>query len=222
MFLKSILHSQQESSEGGRSPFGKAASLAPLWLRRLPNQLTWLRIFCIPIVVVLMLQGAMYTGEVFEPQRADIWAAAVFGLAAMTDFLDGWIARRFGVESLMGKLLDPLADKLLVVSALIILVGQQRLAGWIAVVLIVRDLGINAIRIAALEENIMINSSWIGKTKTALLDFGIVGLVINGTVLYVIPFRLLGLIFVWTAMVASVISAIQYLWEYAKKSKISM
>ena len=191
------------------------------WLRRLPNQLTYLRIFCIPAVVLLMLDGApIVHGTPHVITSTDVLAAIVFALAALTDFFDGFIARRFGVETVLGKLLDPLADKLLVVSALIILVEKHRLEGWIAVLLIVRDLGINAIRLSAMEENIMISSSWIGKTKTAFLDVGITALAIYGTVgsLAVgFSFGLLGKVCMWAALVASLVSAAEYLFGYARK-----
>lgn len=191
------------------------------WLRKLPNQLTWLRIACIPVVVILMLEGATVTdGMPFVPTTVDILAAVVFALAAITDFFDGWLARRFGVESVLGKLLDPLADKLLIVSALIILVEKHRLAGWIAVILIVRDLGINAIRITAMEENIIISSNWIGKTKTAFLDVGIVGLTVHGSLGFW-PFLTVGRLAIWLALVASLVSAAQYLLDYARALKSS-
>ena len=187
------------------------------FIQKLPNRLTWLRIGCIPIVVLLMLRSeTVEPNAVFVPSEADYWSAAVFVVAAITDFFDGWIARRYGVETVLGKLLDPLADKLLVVSALIILVDKHRLAGWIAVIVIVRDLGINAIRIAAMEENITVASSWIGKTKTALLYAGIVGLMLYGSVGW-FSFRFVGEMFMWCALIASVTSAILYLIDYARQ-----
>lgn len=184
---------------------------------RLPNQLTWLRIACIPVVVILLLEGAPLlpgSNSKFEIQNVDILAAIVFGLAALTDFFDGWLARRFGAQSLLGKLLDPLADKLLVVASMIILVEKQRLAGWIAVVLIVRDLGINAIRLAAMDEKIMIESSQLGKIKTFFLDLGIAGLMVHGTLWY-IPWLLIGQISIGVAVASSLISAGLYLYAYA-------
>jgi CDP-diacylglycerol--glycerol-3-phosphate 3-phosphatidyltransferase len=184
---------------------------------RLPNQLTWLRIACIPVVVILLLEGAPVipgSDAKFEIQNVDILAAIVFGLAALTDFFDGWLARRFGAQSLLGKLLDPLADKLLVVASMIILVEKQRLAGWIAVVLIVRDLGINAIRLAAMDEKIMIESSQLGKVKTFFLDLGIAGLMVHGTLWY-IPWLLIGQISIGVAVASSLISAGLYLFAYA-------
>jgi CDP-diacylglycerol--glycerol-3-phosphate 3-phosphatidyltransferase len=176
-----------------------------------------LRILCIPAVVLLMLDGnSVDRGVPHVISTTDILAAVVFALAALTDFFDGFIARRYGVETVLGKLLDPLADKLLVVSALIILVEKHRLEGWIAVLLIVRDLGMNAIRISAMEEDILIPSSWIGKTKTAFLDVGIVGLAVYGTV-GGFSFALIGKACMWAALVASLVSAAEYLYGYARR-----
>lgn len=152
------------------------------------------------------------------PNITDIIAASVFSLAALTDFFDGWVARKFRIETMLGKLLDPLADKLLVVSALIILVEKHRMEGWVAVILIVRDLGINAIRLAAIDEGIHIPSGFIGKTKTTFLDIGIIGLIVYGT-LWGIPFHYVGHIFVLLALLASIISASQYLFDYGRQLK---
>ena len=186
------------------------------WLRRLPNQLTWLRIACIPLVVFLLLESKpLLPGVPFHYEWVDVAAAAVFALAALTDFFDGWLARKFGTESVLGKLLDPLADKLLVVASMIILVEKQRLAGWIAVVLIVRDLGINAIRLSAMDDNIFIESSQIGKAKTLLLDIGIAGLMIHGT-LWSIPWLLIGNLCFAAALLSSLLSAAIYLFHYGR------
>ncbi len=190
------------------------------WLRRLPNQLTFLRIACIPAVVALMNQGVVLSsiGQVVPLSHTDLAAALLFALAAITDFFDGWIARKYGVESILGKLLDPLADKLLVVSALIILVEKHRLAGWMAVILIVRDLGINALRITAHEDNITISSSWLGKTKTFFLDVGIVGLTLSSQWGF-FSFSFWGLVAMWLALVVSLWSAGEYIYDYAVKLK---
>lgn len=190
------------------------------WLRRLPNQLTLLRIACIPAVVALMNQGAVLNtqGEVIPLSATDLAAASLFALAAITDFFDGWIARKYGVETILGKLLDPLADKLLVVSALVILVEKHRLAGWMAVILIVRDLGINALRIAAHEDNIILSSSWLGKTKTFFLDVGIVGLTLSFQWGF-FSFSFWGLVSMWLALIVSLWSAGEYIWDYAVKLK---
>ncbi len=196
------------------------------WLEKLPNRLTFLRILCIPIVVYLMTYGdiAIETWQFWDvkpisPSSTDIFAAIVFFLAAATDFFDGLIARRFHIETMLGKLLDPLADKLLVVSAMIILVEKHRMEGWIAVILIVRDLGINAIRLAAHEDGINIPSNFIGKTKTAFLDVGIIGLIVYGNI-WKIPFHYLGHVSIACALAVSLISAGQYLFSYAAQLKL--
>lgn len=194
-------------------------NVAP-WLRRLPNQLTFLRIALIPIIVFLMNQGDMVGGisHALPWSYTNIAAGTLFAIAAITDFFDGWIARKYGVETILGKLLDPLADKLLVVSALVILVEKHRLAGWLAVLLIVRDLGISAIRLAAYEDKIMISSSWLGKTKTLFLDVGIVGLAVWST-WGVFSFSWWGMVSMWLALVVSLWSAGEYVFNYARALK---
>ena len=198
----------------------------PNWLKKLPNRLTFLRILSIPIVVYFMslgevapeLQHFWDISSLTKSSVTDVAAACIFTLAALTDFFDGWIARHFKLETVLGKLLDPLADKLLVVSAMIILVEKHRMNGVIAVIIIVRDLGLNAIRLAALDEGISIPSNSLGKLKTTFQDVGIVCLIICAP-LGVIPFQYLGYIFIWLALLAGIISASQYLFHYAKQLK---
>lgn len=203
----------------------KKSDELPIWIKKLPNRLTYLRILCIPIVVYLMSLGEVAPEPTYfwliqpiTPSLTDIAAALVFALAAITDFFDGWIARKFQVETVLGKLLDPLADKLLVVSAMVILVEKHRMDGLIAVIIIVRDLGINAIRLAAIDEGIQIPSNMIGKTKTTFQDIGIIGLTVCGTI-WIIPFHYIGQLFIMLALSASLISGIQYLYDYARQLK---
>ncbi len=197
-------------------------SPSPGWVRHVPNTLTWLRIAAIPPVVLCMLQGgAARPGEVYAPVPAEIWGAGLFALAAATDFLDGWFARRYQVETLLGKLLDPLADKLLVVSALIILVEKQRVPGWVVVILIVRDLAINALRLSALQDNFILPSSWGGKLKTGLQDVAIACLTVHGTLFGFLPLLEIGHVALWGAVVASVWSAGAYILGMVRHSKAS-
>ncbi|HKJ34928.1 MAG TPA: CDP-diacylglycerol--glycerol-3-phosphate 3-phosphatidyltransferase [Solirubrobacterales bacterium] len=125
----------------------------------LPNSLTLLRILAVPVVVVFLL------GEI---QDGDVIAAIVFALAAATDGLDGYIARRRGQITNFGKLMDPLADKLLIVAALISLVSLGRLEAWIAMVIIARELAVTGLRSVAAEQGVVIAASWLGKVKTTL------------------------------------------------------
>jgi CDP-diacylglycerol---glycerol-3-phosphate 3-phosphatidyltransferase len=125
----------------------------------LPNVLTVVRILAVPVVVVALLD---------ETPNGDALAAAVFALAALTDGLDGYIARSRDSVTTFGKLMDPLADKLLIVAALVALVSLGRLAAWVAMVIIAREVAVTGLRAVAAEQGVVISASWLGKLKTAL------------------------------------------------------
>jgi CDP-diacylglycerol--glycerol-3-phosphate 3-phosphatidyltransferase len=135
----------------------------------LPNVLTMLRILAVPVIVVALLG---------ETPNGDALAAAVFALAALTDGLDGYIARSRGAVTTFGKLMDPLADKLLIVAALVSLVSLDRLAAWVAMVIIARELAVTGLRSIAAEQGVVISASWLGKVKTALQVAAVFGLII--------------------------------------------
>ena len=99
---------------------------------------------------------------------SDALAAGVFVLASFTDALDGWLARRNRSESTFGKLMDPLADKLLVTAALVALVSLDRLEAWVAMVIIAREFAVTGLRGVAAEQGVVIQASWLGKVKTIL------------------------------------------------------
>ena len=134
-----------------------------------PNALTLLRIVAVPVLVVALLD---------ETPDGDLIAAAVFALAAVTDGLDGYIARRQRSITTFGKLMDPLADKLLVVAALISLVSLDRLAAWAAMVIIARELAVTGLRALAAERGVVIAASWLGKVKTLLQVAAIFALIV--------------------------------------------
>src|SRR6478736_4608400 len=134
----------------------------------LPNVLTLLRILAVPVIVVALLG---------ETPNGDALAAGVFALAAMTDGLDGYIARRRQDVTTFGKLMDPLADKLLIVAALVSLVSLDRLAAWIAMVIIARELAVTVLRAIAVEQGIVIAASWLGKVKTVLQIAAVIALI---------------------------------------------
>jgi CDP-diacylglycerol--glycerol-3-phosphate 3-phosphatidyltransferase len=125
----------------------------------LPNFLTLLRILAVPVIVVALLG---------ETPNGDALAAGVFALAALTDGLDGYIARRRQDVTTFGKLMDPLADKVLVIAALVSLVSLNRLAAWVAMVIIARELAVTGLRAVAAEQGVVIAASWLGKLKTGL------------------------------------------------------
>jgi CDP-diacylglycerol--glycerol-3-phosphate 3-phosphatidyltransferase len=134
----------------------------------LPNALTLLRILAVPVVVVALLG---------ETPNGDALAAAVFALAAATDGLDGYFARSRGDVTNFGKLMDPLADKLLIIGALVSLVSLDRLEAWVAMVIIAREVAVTILRTIAAERGIVIAASWLGKVKTVLQIAAVIALI---------------------------------------------
>ena len=123
----------------------------------LPNILTLLRILLVPVLVVVLLG---------ETENGDLWAAIVFALASATDAMDGYFARSRNAITSFGKLMDPIADKLLIIAALVALVSLERLAGWIAMVIIARELTVTVTRMQATQQGLILASNWWGKAKT--------------------------------------------------------
>ncbi|MDX6640939.1 MAG: CDP-diacylglycerol---glycerol-3-phosphate 3-phosphatidyltransferase [Solirubrobacteraceae bacterium] len=121
-----------------------------------PNVLTVLRILLVPVLVVALLN-----------QTASPWlAAAVFAIASLTDAVDGYIARARAQITTFGKLMDPVADKLLIIAALVVLVSQNRVPAWIAMVIIAREFAVTVTRMAATGQGVVISANWWGKAKT--------------------------------------------------------
>ena len=125
----------------------------------LPNLLTVLRIMLVPVLVVALLGNT---------PAGDVLAAMVFALASLTDFVDGYLARARHSVTTFGKLMDPLADKLLIVAALISLVSLHRLAAWVAMVIITRELAVTVLRLGATQAGVVMPASMLGKIKTCL------------------------------------------------------
>jgi CDP-diacylglycerol--glycerol-3-phosphate 3-phosphatidyltransferase len=123
----------------------------------LPNILTVIRILLVPVLVVVLLG---------ESEHGDLWAAIVFALASATDAMDGYLARTRNAITSFGKLMDPIADKLLIIAALVALVSLNRLAAWVAMVIIARELSVTVTRMQATQHGVIIASNWWGKAKT--------------------------------------------------------
>ena len=171
----------------------------------LANKLTIFRIVLIPPVLVFVsLDGALMA-----------WlAAALFTLAAVTDILDGMVARKQNTISTFGKVMDPIADKLLVVSALIPLVAQGALPAWMVVVVIGREFILNGLRIlSTASRGEVIAASWWGKTKTVLQDVMIVVLMLRHQITGFWGGQVFIQILVWAALVLTVLSTTDYLWK---------
>jgi len=167
----------------------------------LPNTLTLLRILLVPVVVVALLD---------ETPNGDAIAAGVFALAALTDTLDGYIARQTDAVTTLGKLMDPIADKLLVAASLIALVSLNRLAAWIAMVIIAREFAVTGLRLVAAERGVVIQASWLGKAKTILQVAAIICLIA------VNPAPLGVDLLVYTAVAVTVISGVDYFFGFKR------
>ena len=124
----------------------------------LPNKLTTMRVILIPVFLLVPFL-------MDEPMNRYI-ATAIFIVASLTDFLDGHIARKYNLVSNFGKFMDPLADKLLVMSALVSMVALEDLAAWVVIVILAREFAITGFRTLAMEANIVMAASWWGKVKT--------------------------------------------------------
>lgn len=161
----------------------------------IPNTLTIIRMILIIPFVILLLNGA------------DIPAVIIFIIASFTDMLDGKIARKYNLVTNFGKFMDPLADKLLVCSALICLVEMERLAAWIVIIIIAREFIISGFRLVASDNGIVIAASYWGKFKTVFQMIMVVVLMLN---IQNSVFKMLGTILVWISLALTLISLADY------------
>lgn len=167
----------------------------------LPNKLTVLRVLMVPFFVFFMLTDV--------GGSANKWIALVlFCVASLTDMLDGQIARKHNLVTNFGKFMDPLADKLLVCSALICLIALDRIPAWIVIVIISREFIISGFRLIAADNGVVIAASYWGKFKTASQMVTVILLVLNiqNTV-----FTVLGTVFIYISLVLTVVSLIDYI-----------
>ena len=177
----------------------------------LPNLVTMGRVVLVPFVLLFI--------DNFSPMRSFIASLLYLGAAA-GDALDGYLARSRGEVSMLGKFLDPLADKLIVTAVLVFMVALGRVPAWIVVVLIARDLAINGLRSVASAQGLVIAASDGGKIKTALQLVAIMMLLIHfrypvlGTNIQPIDYHRVGLVVLYLSTAASVISGAQYLQSF--------
>ncbi len=180
----------------------------------LPNLLTMARVAIIPVVLWLLDEGT---------PKACVWAALVYSAAALTDLLDGYLARRMNIVSVLGKFLDPLADKLLVMASLIWMVPMGRIAEWAVVLLLAREISITALRSIASSEGMVIAAARGGKSKTALQMAGILCLMIGYPYHLTLGFYDLGVVdlvpvgrvLIYISLIFSLTSAFQYVGAFA-------
>ncbi|HTR60860.1 MAG TPA: CDP-diacylglycerol--glycerol-3-phosphate 3-phosphatidyltransferase [Candidatus Binataceae bacterium] len=168
-----------------------------------PNVLTMLRIACVPVLIWLL----MHTGPI-----PSALAAAVFFVATITDYFDGYIARSYNSVTAIGKFLDPMADKLVITTALIMLTGMARsphVPAWMVVVLVTREIMVTALRAVAATEGMVMGADELGKYKMSLQAIAVTGLLIHYTYFHVDTFAF-GMFVLWIALVVTVWSGVDY------------
>ncbi len=182
----------------------------------LPNILTMARIAAIPLMAALLLSPAKLAG---------FWAAVVFALASITDWLDGYLARRMGIVTVFGKFLDPIADKLIVMAALIMILPFNRVPGWMVLVILGREIIITGLRGIASSEGIVIAASELGKFKTIFQIVAILGLVLHydynwffgiAHPLVSVNMHNVGMFYLWIATLLTIWSGVDYLVRFVK------
>lgn len=176
------------------------------YMQDLPNILTICRIGVVPLLIALLF---------FHTPLLRALAALLFVLASITDYLDGYLARKYNVISSIGKLLDPMADKLLVMSVLIMLIAAKvgSVPAWMVVVILGRDIMVTSLRGVASAEGVVIQAEDLGKYKTILQIFALTGLILHYPYLY-IDFHLGGMYFLWASLLLSVWSGVSYFRKF--------
>jgi len=176
----------------------------------LPISLTLLRIFFVPLLVVLLLT---------KGHNMDLWAVGVFLLAAATDLFDGYLARKRGQITTLGILLDPIADKLLVSSALISLVELRLIPAWMVVIIVGREFAVTGLRGIASAEGFALEASELGKTKMVFQVVAITVIVLERRYPAVHP---LGELLLWAVVAFALVSAVQYFWSFWRKLDVRL
>ncbi len=175
------------------------------WIRH-PNFLTLGRILAVPLIVVLML---------FPNRFCSLFAAILFAIAAITDFFDGYLARQHGMVSNFGRIMDPLADKLLVSSAFIMLTGLGWIPAWMVCIIIGREMAVTGLRNFIAESKEDLSASSLGKYKTGFQIAAIIPLLIHYPILGV-DFTQVGGFFLWIALVLTLWSGIDYFVRFRR------
>ncbi len=186
----------------------------PIW--NIPNILTLLRIALIPVLAVLLLSPS---------KEAAFWAAALFAVASITDWLDGYLARRMEIVTTFGKFLDPIADKMIVMAALVMILPYQRVPAWMVLVILGREIIITGLRGLASTEGIVIPASNLGKYKTIFQITAILGLLLHYDYHWFfsidhpwlfVNMHNIGIFYLWIAVALTIWSGVDYLWKFIR------
>lgn len=168
----------------------------------IPNSLTVLRIVLIPIFVLVLVVRIPY---------GDLLAATIFIVAAFTDSLDGYLARKYKQVTKLGIILDPIADKLLITAALISLVELSRIPGWIAIVILGREFAVSGLRAVKAEEGIIIPASKLGKLKTVSQILAVILIILENVFP---PFKGVGQWAMYIAVIITIVSGLDYFYKF--------
>jgi CDP-diacylglycerol---glycerol-3-phosphate 3-phosphatidyltransferase len=174
----------------------------------LPNTITLIRISLVPFLFILLLSPGEFWSLIL---------AILFVAASVTDLVDGYIARKYHLVTTMGKFLDPIADKLIINTAMILLIPVNRIPAWIVAITIIRDLLVDGIRSIASSEGIYIQASRLGKQKTFAQIVAVTALIIH------YPFcgadaHLIGMVILYLALVLTIYSGVDYFLKYYRRS----
>jgi CDP-diacylglycerol--glycerol-3-phosphate 3-phosphatidyltransferase len=175
-----------------------------------PNKLTLFRIVAIPAIVILML---------FTNRICTAFAALLFSAAAITDYLDGYLARTRGLETNFGKILDPLADKLLISATLIMLTSHKWIPAWMVCIIISREFVVTVLRDVADQHKEDVSASWLGKYKTGFQIAATIPLLFHYPY-FGINIHAIGMVFLWGALIFTVWSGADYFIKFRKYLQI--
>jgi CDP-diacylglycerol--glycerol-3-phosphate 3-phosphatidyltransferase len=176
----------------------------------LPNAITLARIFLVPLLVVVLL--TKFEGKQVLGVRHELVGAAIFALASLTDWLDGYLARRRKQVTSFGQLMDPLADKLLVTAAFVSIVQMGLAPAWMVAVILGREFLVTVLRSIAASRGVVIAASPIGKLKMAAEVTTILALILGHE--YVPPLFVVGIVALWVALVTAVVSGVDYYRQF--------
>jgi CDP-diacylglycerol--glycerol-3-phosphate 3-phosphatidyltransferase len=166
----------------------------------LPNTLTLVRLISIPLVIICLS---------FRGRWGSFFAALFFGMAFITDILDGYFARRYGAVTVVGKFLDPLADKILVCVTMIMLIPLGRIPAWMVMLIVAREMAVTGLRSVAASQGIIIQASSLGKYKTVVQSTATILLCLHYKYIGV-DFHVVGMAFLWVALILTLWSG----WDY--------
>jgi len=175
-----------------------------LW--NLPNTLSIVRIAVSPVLIFLLL----------SPDEArSVISAALFVSVCLTDWLDGYLARKMGDVTVIGKFLDPLADKILIMTALIMLIPPGRIPAWMVALIVAREIAVTGLRAVAVRSGVVISASRLGKAKTVLQMCAVTPLLLHYP-FFGIDFHAIGAVIIWVALFVTLLSGGEYFAGFFK------